>query len=440
MRSVAFRTFEDVQDHLDGLGLFHMDFALDRVRRAVATLGLDRPPCFTVQVIGTNGKGSTSTFLASLARAHGLKTGLYTSPHFVTPRERININGRLLPESRWPALACRVHEVAPELTYFEFLTVLGYLAFAEEGVELAVMEAGLGGRYDATTALPAHMLCYTPISLDHQAVLGHTPVAIATDKAGAIRSAAPVFTAPQRADVLDVLRAAAARWNAPLHLTGPDTAEGFALGLWGPHQRINAALALTAWREARVQMGLTGAGQLGQAGAEAAGLAQARIAGRLHWQPPYLLDGAHNLQGLESLRDALLGAGARPSAVIFSCLGDKDVDAMLPILLQAAQGAPFFVPTIQDNERAMLGDELAARLRGLGARACGYGRLSQALAALREARGGMDAAQGAAGSHPLPPHPLQDGSQPTAGELVLVCGSLYLLGEWFTLFPEELEQ
>lgn len=99
---MRFHSFDDVQDHLDALGLFHMDFGLDRMRNALDTLGLLTPPFVTVQIVGTNGKGSTSTFLSCVARAHGLKVGLYTSPHFVTPRERIRINGTMLPADRWP--------------------------------------------------------------------------------------------------------------------------------------------------------------------------------------------------------------------------------------------------------------------------------------------------------------------------------------------------
>ena len=179
---MRFHSFDDVQDHLDALGLFHMDFGLDRVRNALDALGLLTPPFVTVQIVGTNGKGSTSTFLSCVARAHGLKVGLYTSPHFVTPRERIRINGTMLPADRWPVLADRVMEAAPNLTYFEFLTALGLLAFAEAGVDLVVMEAGLGGHYDATTAMPVQAVCFTPIGMDHEKILGPTLTDIASDK------------------------------------------------------------------------------------------------------------------------------------------------------------------------------------------------------------------------------------------------------------------
>lgn len=216
---MRFHSFDDVQDHLDALGLFHMDFGLDRMRNALDALGLLTPPFVTVQIVGTNGKGSTSTFLSCVARAHGLKVGLYTSPHFVTPRERIRINGTMLPADRWPVLADRVMEAAPNLTYFEFLTALGLLAFAEAGVDLVVMEAGLGGHYDATTAMPVQAVCFTPIGMDHEKILGSTLTDIASDKSQAMRPGVPAFTAPQEAEALDCLLRTAQEKGAELRET-----------------------------------------------------------------------------------------------------------------------------------------------------------------------------------------------------------------------------
>ncbi|MEG6501714.1 bifunctional folylpolyglutamate synthase/ dihydrofolate synthase, partial [Desulfovibrio sp. 1214_IL3152] len=140
-----FSDFSQIQRHLDGLGLFHMDMGLDRMRRALSHLGLDRPPFVTVQILGTNGKGSTAAFLSSLCRAHGLRTGLYTSPHFVSPTERIRIDDRPWSQNLWPAQADKIMNAVPELTYFEFLTVLALLAFRQEQLDVAVLEAGLGG-------------------------------------------------------------------------------------------------------------------------------------------------------------------------------------------------------------------------------------------------------------------------------------------------------
>lgn len=415
-----FRTFDDVLTHLDTLGLFHVDLGLDRVRRAAAALGFERAAAPVVQVVGTNGKGSTATFLASLALAHGLKVGLHTSPHFVTPRERIRIDGAMLPPDLWTELASEVHAAAPDLTYFEFLTVLSFAAFARSGVDVMIMEAGLGGRYDATTALKADLVCYTPIALDHERVLGTTVSAVAEDKSGAVRPAKPVLSGPQPPEALQVLKRAAAAVKAPF-LNARDVAElppGVRLGLVGPHQRDNARLALAAWTLLARENGWSV-----EPHAVARGLGKAHIAGRLQGvpavpergDPPFLLDGAHNPHGLSALRTALRAAEVRPGAVIFSCLADKNVEAMLPLVREIADGAPLFVPSIQDNERAVSGEELASRCGAVA-----VPRLHAALEAVRE-------------------QAARPGSEFAEKRPVLVCGSLYLLGEFFTLRPQWLE-
>lgn len=426
--SVIFHSFEQVQNHLDHLGLFHMDFGLDRMRRALRALDLLNTSWPAVHVVGTNGKGSTSTFLASLATAHGLKTGLYTSPHFLSPRERIRINGAMLSPERWTALASRVHEAAPDLTYFEFLTAAGLLAFAEDHVDLAVLEAGLGGRYDATTAAPARLVCYTPIALDHERILGNTIRAIASDKAGAIRpmpNGTPVLTGPQPREALDCLADAAAKNKVPFItveqralpfglLDASDPASLPLLGLAGPHQIANARLALAAWDHLCAEQGWPLSRE-----ATLKGLAAARLAGRFQCipagagLPPLILDGAHNPHGLNALASALEEKQIRPRAVIFSCLADKNREAMIPLIRRIAGDAPVFTPTIQDNERAMSGETLAHEL---GSNARPAQRLRLALDAAARER--------AADAH-----------QP-----VILCGSLYLLGEFFTLYPDRLEE
>lgn len=467
---MPFITFADVQAHLDTLGLFHMDMGLHRMDDALRALGLCRPPFAVAHVVGTNGKGSTSTFLASIAKAHGVRCGLYTSPHFVTPRERIRINGHMLPEALWPQLCQRVHDVAPQLTYFELLTVLAVLAFAGgspvstatsdmtitgtttgttaptsmgtatatpypsatatgttstpgitpappllEPVQLAVMEAGLGGRHDATTALAADVVCYTPIGMDHERILGNTLSAIATDKAGAMRHRVPAITGQQEPEALRALHEAAAQHNAPLHTaaaiaTLPPNAT---LGLAGPHQQQNALLALAAWTTLA-----TANGWPIDDAATRRGLAAAFIPGRLqnipaspkHGHPQLLLDGAHNAHGLAALQRALAAQNIQPRAVIFSCLADKNLAAIAPHLLALAGKAPLIIPTIADNERAASGHDLAAHL---GQQAQAVPRLTDALQIV---------ASQAATTCPDAP--------------VLLCGSLYLLAEFFTLRPD----
>lgn len=421
----VFGSFEDVQNYLDGLGMFHVDLSLNRMYDALKKLDIscpDESPCadapkapYIVQVLGTNGKGSTSSFLAALATAHGLRTGLYTSPHFVTPRERIRIDGHMLDETRWPELANRVHEAASELTYFEFLTVLALLAFVDEKVDFVVLEAGLGGLHDATTAIPAHGSCFAPIDLDHTQVLGETIALIAADKAAAMRSGCFALTGDQPEEAMAVLRQVATEKGARLILAADiaEIAPGTRLGLAGPHQRQNALLALAAYvLAARANHWPV------CADATARGLAATHIPGRFQLtaphdgNPAFILDGAHNTHGLRACKAALDDMGVQPQVVIFSCLGDKDLEHMLPLVRDMTGDALILTPTIQDNERAIDGETLAARLQALGCRTRAMPRLATALTVAAECR--------------------------SSDAPVLVCGSLYLLGEFFTLRPQYL--
>ena len=425
--NTTFSTHTDIQRHLDGLGLFHMDMDLGRMRRALAALDLARPPFVVAQVLGTNGKGSTSAFLASLALAHGCRVGLYTSPHFVSPTERIRIGGpeqpicTPWPAERWVESANQVMAAAPDLTYFEFLTVLALLSFAREGVELAVLEAGLGGKHDATTAVAADLLCYAPIALDHKDIIGPTLADIAADKAAAIRSAAPVCSVTQFPEAAKALENAARAHKASTFRATPAPA-GLRLGLNGPHQRINAGLALAAWQQLAPMLHKNAE----DASAQARGLAQAFMPGRLQrlpgtdTLPPLLLDGAHNPHGMAALIKALRAEGIKPAAAIFSCLADKDWLPAAQMLKHYLGEAPMFVLTL-DNHRAAAADDIAEACNSLPpatVQALPQGpqvlaqalELARALPAVSEARP------------------------------VLMSGSLYLLSEFFTMYPQGLTQ
>lgn len=448
MHTATFTTYNDVLAHLDKRGLFHMDFGLERIGNVLNALGIQRPPYTVIQVIGTNGKGSTSTFLASLAKAHGKRVGLYTSPHFITPRERIRIDGAMLEESAWPRLANAIFEAGGEvLTYFEFLTVLAALAFAEAHVDIAIMEAGLGGSWDGTTAVAADLLCVTPIGLDHQSVLGDTITAIAKDKAGAIREGQTVFMAPQESEAMAEFEAMARKRNAHLVVLDNNNSTLFAspympipvpppllkpiftplippttaLGLHGPHQYINASLALRAWEHLSHIHNWPLSDYATQAG-----LQSTRIAGRYDtlssskFPCPFILDGAHNPHGLQSLAKAIHHDNIKPQAVIFACLADKDLDGLIPLLLTIAQGAPLIIPTIQNNERALDGSILAERIT---LHKQGSAR------AVPDMQNALDLA------HQLVQH--CETSTKTAP--IVVCGSLYLLAEFFMLYPELLK-
>ncbi len=416
---MRFANLSDFQAHLDALGLFHMDLTLDRVRFFLKAWGGPRPPFVLAHVLGTNGKGSTSAFLAALAEAHGLRTGLFTSPHFLDPRERVRLDGGLISEAAWLAAANAVWDLASQagLTYFEYLTGLALVAFASNRVDLAIMEAGLGGRFDAVSALTTDLTLYTPIGLDHEKILGPTVQAIARDKAGAMRPGGQALSADQDPEALAALTAVAlargtrlslARdlwtWEGQDLVPAPDLGlprlTGVRLGLAGGHQRENARLALAGWTFLAREQGWPVRDE-----ACLQGLARAFVPGRMQHvpgRPSLILDGAHNAQALTALKAALDQAAIKPQAVVFACLKDKTLDPMIPLVLSLTEG-PVLVPGLPLPERAWPAGDLA---RLLGPRARPAADVHEALASLAS---------------------LEDLEGP-----VLVCGSLYLLAEFYT--------
>ena len=432
--SAPFHSYEDVIRHLNSLGLFHMDMGLGRMERALHALDLDKLRCPAVQIVGTNGKGSTSVFLQSIAMAHGMNVGLYTSPHFVWPEERIQLNHTMLPRRVWPALAGNAVQAEKELTYFELLTVMAASAFQTSESDLMIFEAGLGGRYDATTALPVDMVCFVPIGMDHMNVLGNTLAAIADDKSDALRPGISLaVSAPQADEVRNILFTKAEKRNIPLCCCpSPEGCDGnpegralweclpddlkacsvlpddVTLGLRGEHQRMNAQTAVLAWvMLCQHYHWKTDSHTI------ALGLRRAFIPGRLQFvpagddHPAMWLDGAHNPHGMTALLKAVetMTDEERPGAVVFSCLADKQPETLTALVRHLAKGIPVFVPAIKDNPRAAMPGVLAAML-GSGA---------TVMPDLGEA---LQAAQKAASGRP-----------------VLVCGSLYLLSELFTMWP-----
>lgn len=436
--SAPFHSYEEVIRHLDSLGLFHMDMGLGRMERALHALGLDKLRCPAVQIVGTNGKGSTSVFLQSIAMAHGMNVGLYTSPHFVWPEERIQLNHTMLPRRVWPGIAGSAVQAEPGLTYFELLTVMAASAFQTSESDLMIFEAGLGGRYDATTALPVDMVCFVPMGMDHMNVLGDTLAAIADDKSDALRQGISMaVSAPQVEEARKILLDKADLRHIPLcccpTLEGCDgnkagkalweclsddlkacsvLPEDAELSLRGPHQRMNAQTAVLAWvMLCQHYHWKTDAHTI------ALGLRRAFIPGRLQFvragkkHPAMWLDGAHNTHGMTALMAAVnaMSEEERPGAIVFSCLADKQPEKLTGLVRQLAGDTPIFVPSIQDNPRAAGVDDLAAML----------GNGAKSVPDLEEA--------------------LHEAEKAARGKPVLVCGSLYLLSELFSLWPTLLE-
>ncbi|HEY8209210.1 MAG TPA: folylpolyglutamate synthase/dihydrofolate synthase family protein [Myxococcaceae bacterium] len=318
---------------------------MERVEEALSDLGHPERALPAVHVAGTNGKGSTCAFVARALEVAGRKVGLYTSPHLVRFNERIQVNGRPIEDR---TLGERVLEVLARyrrrderpfpLTFFELGTLVAFQHFAEERVDVAVLETGLGGRLDATNCCQPQVTAITPISFDHMEWLGHTLEAIAREKAGILKPGVPCVCAAQPEEALRVIESTAASVGAPLRLQGRDfhLDPAMELSLRGPHQLQNAAVARAC---------LEVLGVPDEAARE--GLLTARWPGRLEEIPrhasrggpggggggeriaPLLLDGAHNPAGAQALAAALdaLYPGRRVHAV-FGVLADKDLDGM----------------------------------------------------------------------------------------------------------------
>jgi len=291
-------------------------------------------------VAGTNGKGSICSFVESGLKAAGIRCGLYSSPHLVSWTERIRLDASPMaaPELRRILERLQPLGLQVDLTPFELITAAAFVAFAEAGVELAVLEVGLGGRLDATTCHPRRSLIgFGSIGLDHTEVLGATAAAIAAEKAGVLEPGCRAFSAPQSPEVAAVLEAEAARRGAALRWVEPLAPDGWSLGLAGAVQRGNGAVALALLQALAAQ------GWPISNSAMREGLAAARWPGRLQpwqWQgQPLLLDGAHNLPAAQRLRAELDATPERhglrpgPRHWVIGLLASKQGPEMLTTLL-----------------------------------------------------------------------------------------------------------
>jgi len=402
-------------------------FSLDEVRILLEALGDPQHRVPSLLIAGTNGKGSTACTLASILSASGVRTGLYTSPHLERVNERIRIDMAEIGDEDFARLYFHVRDVArtlvqsdrlPQLpSFFEVLTALALVYFAEEKVELAVLEVGMGGRLDATNAVDPLLSVITDISLDHTEWLGSTLAAITREKAGILRRGGTLITLPQNAEVDGVLGEAATaldvrRVNASVYLPpiGGGTVASYsvkALGaavevaspLSGVHQQRNVALAIGAGVELASTHGfpITPASM-------AAGIRQTRWPGRLErfeaGGVEWILDVAHNAAGALALRAEVSSAkGKRPKTLIFSCLRDKPVREMAQILFPLFEQV-ILVPIHSARATAM--EEMEAAAKATGCLAVSAGSVLEALQWAKE-RG--------------------------QGGAAVVSGSVYLVGE-----------
>lgn len=326
---------------------------LDRMRRACALRGDPQRDLRVVHVAGTNGKGSVAALTESALRAAGVRTGLYTSPHLHSFRERIRVSGEPLGKddvaSRLGAIR-KTLEDAPELvlTFFEITTLLAFEAFRDAACDVVVIEVGLGGRFDATNVVESPLVtAITSIGLDHQAYLGETIEEIAFEKAGIIKPHVPVVTGRLAGAAARVVAARAADLGAPLTIT--DGSRPFdRLGLDGAFQRENAAVAAAL---------LDVLSARGVPSDIAAGFASVRWPGRLEMvsgAPCVLFDAAHNLDGARALGAHLASLQRRGRRVlVFGAMADKDWRAMLGLLRAEVDEIIAVAPLMPRAEVAM---------------------------------------------------------------------------------------
>jgi dihydrofolate synthase / folylpolyglutamate synthase len=343
------------EEYLLGLELFGMRFGLDRMHKLMTVLGMPQRRFASIHVVGTNGKSSTTRMTAAILERHGLRTGIYTSPHLRGFPERIEVAGQPLSDGAFADAVARAAHAAElvnrtlpegdEVTQFEALTAAAFHALAAARIEVAVIEAGLGGRYDATNVIPSQVQVLTSVGLDHTRWLGGTIADIAAEKLAVVRDHSTLVIAPDLApDARPVAERVAKEKHARIVVAQREA--GVTMAARGSFQRHNFALALAA-AEAFL-------GEPLDDRAVAAAAATVVVAGRMEivgTNPLVIFDGAHNGAGVAALADALPEVvGERPLTVVISILEDKDAGAMLDALLPLAENVIF---TRTTNPRAL---------------------------------------------------------------------------------------
>lgn len=433
------RSYQETIDYLFALQKHGVKLALANSITLMEVMGSPHRKFRTVHVAGTNGKGSTSLCIASMLQAAGYRVGLYTSPHLVSFTERIRINGAAISEADVVELAQKVRDAYRGLkgpdasggmnpTFFEVTTAIAFRYFADQGVDLAVIEVGMGGRLDSTNVITPLVSVITNIDLEHTEFLGTTLEQIAGEKAGIIKPAVPLVTGAKQPEVIKHFERDAAANCAPVYRLQKDfTPEnyvpgisqvfdyrglasaypGLRLNLIGRHQVDNACLALAAiecLREAGIAV---------NEAALRSGLERARWEGRMErvaQRPDIYLDGAHNPASARALAKTVaeLKPSYRRLVLVIGILGDKDYHGILFELLPLAD---YVVVTKPQYSRALDIDVLASEVRKLHASVDAAETVGEAIERSRE--------------------------NASADDLILVTGSLYVVGDAKALFSPE---
>ncbi len=428
--ALAFLNSVTDYEKMSRVGYNHTNFNLSRMQRLLGALGNPHREFRSVHVAGTKGKGSTASMTAAMLTSAGYRVGLYTSPHVLDIRERIMINGEMIGEQEFTRLMARIAPIVESLsgdkpTFFEIMTSVAFLYFAEKKVDIAVVEAGLGGRLDSTNVLKPEVCVITSISYDHMSQLGNTLEKIAEEKAGIFKTGVPIVSAPQHKEVKKVLRKAAERVNAPLRFTGDEIEFSYRFEssrLFGPHTRVSLTTPLSRFEHLHVPLlgehqaincglALSVVDTLKERGfpvddqKAVEGLARVHLPGRMEMiseTPRIIVDGAHNAASVGALMRAIgQNLSYDSMVVIFGCQADKDIPGMIDHIQLGADKVIF---TWVRSPRAADPAELAAAYT----ERCG--KMSQVAADLAEA---LSIAERAI----------------TREDLICITGSFYLVGE-----------
>jgi len=425
-------------ERLSRLARKKQTFGVTRVARLLSDLGNPQKALRTVHIVGSKGKGSTAVMLTQMLESNGLKVGLYTSPHILDVRERIRIGSTLIPEIAFTRLMRTVAEImqgykAGLPTYFDILTAIAFRYFADEEVDIAVIEAGLGGRLDSTNVIAPEVCGITSISYDHVPQLGTTLPEIAGEKAGVFKKGVTVISAKQPDDVKQTLKTAARQSSAPLLFVGDEIGftyrfesspisgplarigvatptsryDHLAVPLYGEHQAVNCGVAIG------LLDALKNRGFAIDDEAAVNGLAKVKLPGRMEMlcdDPRVLADGAHNAASIKALMRAIgQNVPYDSMVVIFGCCVDKDIEGMMKHVLL---GADKMIFTRVASPRAADPSELAQTFAEIT-----KGRMAQVAPTLAEA---LVIAEKAVSRE----------------DLICITGSFYLVAEAKRLFED----
>jgi dihydrofolate synthase/folylpolyglutamate synthase len=360
---------------LYSLQRFGIKLGLENIRRLIVELEVDPGETRAIHVAGTNGKGSVCAMIDSICRAAKYRTGLFTSPHLITFRERIQVNGEMISQNDVAFGLTNIRELVndwePHPTFFEITTGLALRHFADAKIDIMVLETGLGGRLDATNAVQSSIAVITPIALDHEKWLGDSIAKIAGEKAGIIKAGTPVISAPQIAEADNVIRARATECQAPIEFVDQPYTKS-PVTLRGDFQKLNAAIAIAAiqalkldrlnrssFRHAKIQVANS---------AIARGLATVEWPGRFQcWDKRTVIDGAHNPVAAKTLVETWREIFRdERGTLILAILCDKNLHGICEALVPIADS--FLLPKIR-TERAVDPAALQEILVNLGLKA-----------------------------------------------------------------------